>query len=577
VKVSYSKKSQAYGGAFIDMTQGEILRLIAPKKQTITDAPTLSIDCKAAKYSIIEISANRSADFVNFNTDLEGHILQVKHLVAGTSITLPGANNVSGNWAENIDDITMVACFYNGTSWIFELTPVLAGAALSTLATPTGFALTPGNASMGIVWNAVANATGYVLQSSLDGSSWTQVYSGSATSQNFTGLTNGQLYYYRVKATAPGYNDSAFASGSATPDVGSLPQLATPTGLTITPSDSLLALDWNNVTNATGYVVQRATDAGFTANLSTTNLSGGTNSSYNQFASPNGTLFYVRVKATAAGYTDSDWVSGSGTPSAGSSYDSDAQAFITAVESTGVTLSTTIKDAVNGLELAVKAIGRSKFKAVYPLVGGTAAAQARNLINPADSNAAHRITWAGTLTHNANGVTGDGASGYGDLNYNPSTAGMTTSSAHISAYVRACTANNGNGNAVIGAKESTNEVLLVSDFANLTYASLFNNTDYLNQSPTTGRTGMFVVSRQSSSSAKFWRNGTLLEEVTGAPGDLPNGKTLLLNQAEGNTPQAAFSDANVAFVSLGSALSDADETALRNAVVAFQTALGRNV
>lgn len=355
---------------------------------------------------------------------------------------------------------------------------------------------------------------------------------------------------------------------------GGTPTLAAPANLVITPSDSLLALDWDNVANATGYVVQRATDAGFTANLSTTNLSGGTNSSYNQFASPNGTLFYVRVKATAAGYNDSPWTSGSGTPSAGAGYDADSEAFFTAA---GIT-NTAQKDAVDDLVVALKTASIwSKMHAIYPFVGGTSTTHKFNLKNPADSNAAHRIAWVGTLTHNANGVTGDGTTGYGNLNYNPSTAGMTDSSAHISAYVRACTANNGNGNAVIGSKNSTNEMLLVSDFANLTYASLFNSGDYLNESPTTGRTGMFVVSRQSSGSAKLWRNGSLLETVTGAAGTPPDAKTLLLNIAEGTTDGTAYSDANVAFVSMGTGLTDADELALRNAVVAFQTALGRNV
>ena len=68
------------------------------------------------------------------------------------------------------------------------------------------------------------------------------------------------------------------------------------------------------------------------------------------------------------------------------------------------------KDAINTLVMDLKAFDLwTRGRAFYPFVGGTAASHAENLF---DSNS--QITWTGAITHDANGVTGNG--GYGDTN-----------------------------------------------------------------------------------------------------------------------------------------------------------------
>ena len=64
----------------------------------------------------------------------------------------------------------------------------------------------------------------------------------------------------------------------------------------------------------------------------------------------------------------------------GVSYDADAQAFFTRVTSAGGTLSATEKLATNQLVLDMKSAGIwSSMKAIYPMVGASAAACAQNL------------------------------------------------------------------------------------------------------------------------------------------------------------------------------------------------------
>jgi len=69
---------------------------------------------------------------------------------------------------------------------------------------------------------------------------------------------------------------------------------------------------------------------------------------------------------------------------------------------------------------------------IYPFVGGTAGTHAQNL-----KSSSFTITWNGTVTHNANGITGDGATGFGDTTYIPSSSGqMILDSTHASFYRR---------------------------------------------------------------------------------------------------------------------------------------------
>lgn len=88
--------------------------------------------------------------------------------------------------------------------------------------------------------------------------------------------------------------------------------------------------------------------------------------------------------------------------------DSDAQAFITAVG----TLNDTQKTAINNLVKGLKLNGTwAKYKALYPVIGGTASAHKWNLKDPRDLDAAFRLTFNGTWTHNEFGAKGDGATG----------------------------------------------------------------------------------------------------------------------------------------------------------------------
>ena len=115
---------------------------------------------------------------------------------------------------------------------------------------------------------------------------------------------------------------------------------------------------------------------------------------------------------------------------AASAFDADAQAFITAAAITDVTQ----QNAINTLVLALKGYSIwTKFKAIYPIVGGSASSHKYNLKDPRDLDAAFRLTFAVGWTHSANGMTPNGVT-YANTFFKPSTEGLTYNNNHLSYY-----------------------------------------------------------------------------------------------------------------------------------------------
>jgi len=120
------------------------------------------------------------------------------------------------------------------------------------------------------------------------------------------------------------------------------------------------------------------------------------------------------------------------------SFDPDAQAFITAAAITNPIQ----QNAINQLVLDLKAYSIwTKFKALYPFVGGTATTHKYNLKNPLDTNAAFRLVFNGGWTHSANGALSNGTNGYADTFLNPSIS-LSQNSTNLSYYSRTNTDGN---------------------------------------------------------------------------------------------------------------------------------------
>jgi hypothetical protein len=212
----------------------------------------------------------------------------------------------------------------------------------------------------------------------------------------------------------------------------------------------------------------------------------------------------------------------------------------------------------------------TKFNAIYPIVGGSAASHKWNLKDPRDLDAAFRLTFATGLTHSSTGMVSNGSSGYANTNFTPSTSG-TLNSHHVSFYSRT----NSNGTEVEMGVQSSGTTLLEIRTAGTTYAAINSGGTYSTFADTDSR-GLYIANRTASNVINVFRNST--KKVTGstASSNLPNLKMNLLAWNNGGSAQY-YSLKECAFASIGDGLSDAEAANFYTAVQAYQTALSRNV
>jgi hypothetical protein len=345
------------------------------------------------------------------------------------------------------------------------------------------------------------------------------------------------------------------------------------TGATLTPAaptsgvvnDTSKTFDWTNVSGFSGVNnYEYLTDGGTTYAAVTTKpiiVSG---------AVAIGNL-KLRVKA-AAGRNASAVLSNATAFTAGSSYDTDAQAFFTAAS----IANSTQQGAVNQLVLDLKSAGIwTKMKALYPFVGGTSTTHKWNLKDPRDLDAAFRLTFPNGATHSANGVDWNGTNQYARTFLSPATS-LAAASAHISYYSRS---NINRAESDMGIDGDPGIDLQIG-YQNGGRTKMFGSTNGTTTQITVSDTrGFFLSSRISTTSLTFYRNGTSIATQTGSSttaittltgdifiGSLSAGGTVYLP----TTKQCAFA-------SIGSGLTSTEVTSFQTAVNTFQTALTRNV
>ena len=243
------------------------------------------------------------------------------------------------------------------------------------------------------------------------------------------------------------------------------------------------------------------------------------------------------------------------------SIDADATAFFARVTTAGGTLSATERTAVNTLVKQLKANGIwTKMKAIYPMVGASAAACAQNL-----KSASFTASFTAGWTFASSGATPNGTSAYMDTNLTPSIS-LSASSSHFSKYNRT--------NDLTGDK--TDGAIVAPVFFQFNFSA--GNTvmgdvgTVVSYTPTDTR-GFFVSSRTSSSLIKLFRNNVTLGTNTSL-------NTAIVNipiYIGARNPGQFYNSYECAFASLGDGLTDTEASNFYTAVQAFQTTLSRNV
>jgi len=245
----------------------------------------------------------------------------------------------------------------------------------------------------------------------------------------------------------------------------------------------------------------------------------------------------------------------------GGGFDPDAQAFFDRVTTAGGTLSTTEKNATNQLVLDMKSAGIwSSMKAVYPMVGASAAACAQNL-----KSSSFTGTFTSGWTFASTGVTPNGTSAYMDTGVNPN-SNLSQNSTHISFYSRTDT----DGIYIdIGA----GNLHLFPRFGNTFYPRVYSTGYNVSNSSSLG---FFMGNRTTVNDVKGQKNNTITN-FTSSFSSSPDLNIYIGAYNSGAGVADFFSTRQCAFSSIGDGLTDTQASNFYTAVQAFQTTLARQI
>lgn len=253
-------------------------------------------------------------------------------------------------------------------------------------------------------------------------------------------------------------------------------------------------------------------------------------------------------------------------PDAGSPYDSDAKAFLDAA----VITDSTISNAIDTFVKALKSNGIwNKFYAIYPFVGGSASAHKWNLKDPRDLDAAFRLTFYGGLTHNANGVTGNGLTGYAETHFNPVAVAVNRENFGFTIYSRSASW----GGYAMGVTDGASFSLFLRSGTSQ-YYGVFDDGSAVGTLANGNKT--LTTQRSSNTLQTLYQNGSsVLSLNTSTTKNNTNYSFMLF--ARGGVGGGGFSAINTALHAFHTVLTVGEIATFNTLVVNFQTALSRNV
>jgi len=248
----------------------------------------------------------------------------------------------------------------------------------------------------------------------------------------------------------------------------------------------------------------------------------------------------------------------------GGGFDADAIAFFDRVTAASGSLTTTEQDAVNTLVVQMKTYGIwGSMKAIYPMVGASAAACSQNLVS-----ASFTGSFSSGWTFASTGVTGNGTSTFMNTNFNAQALGESINNYSIFMYTRTLgTTDAGNGITTSGGRTD------LLDFDGKRYWTCGLPATQINGG--TKWIGLSLGSRISTTSNKLYRNNT----------NTYSNNTLNTSTSFFNSPlfmgsltgYSVFANYQYALFGMGNGLTDTQASNFYTAVQAFQTSLSRQV
>ena len=251
------------------------------------------------------------------------------------------------------------------------------------------------------------------------------------------------------------------------------------------------------------------------------------------------------------------------------SRDQDAQAFFNRVMGAGGSLTSTEQSAIIQLVIDMKTAGIwDSMKAIYPMVGASAAACAQNL-----KSSSFTGTFTSGWTFASTGATPNGTSAYMNSNFIPSTEYLTNNSASMGFYSPTLALDT---QIAMGADISGSGINLLNRYYN-TGNNYIGRAFVREMMPTTqlSNIGFTFLSTINNTSLKLYFNSSNVYTNT-----TPENSTLRPNisiYVGGLNGGVQRTSQQFRFAFIGNGLTDTEASNFYTAVQAFQTTLSRQV
>jgi hypothetical protein len=252
--------------------------------------------------------------------------------------------------------------------------------------------------------------------------------------------------------------------------------------------------------------------------------------------------------------------------------DDDALSFIAAAGSVDP-LTGPEKAAVSTLVASLKTESLwGKFYALYPFIGGDFTAHAQDLkgtypITHDGSGAG--LAWQ-AATHDANGVTGNGSSAYGNTGVNFSTLSALNSA---SLYIYNKSATPATGGVFIGAFDGTRRAIIAISGTSVVSSGINSPTANIGVLASGGDMRSHIAYNRSEAAVQNIYGYGIFASNTDASTAATNFSIAIL--ARGAASMSLFSNANLGFAAIGQSLTSGEWATFRSIIDTFQAALGR--
>ncbi len=242
---------------------------------------------------------------------------------------------------------------------------------------------------------------------------------------------------------------------------------------------------------------------------------------------------------------------------------------------TGITESNQ-QSAINQLSYDLVNTGlMNKMIGIYPFVGGNATSHSYNLKDPRNADAAFRLTFSGGMTHSSTGIQFGGVNGYA-VTYINGLTNIPQTNMHSSVYSRTTTV--GANAYEVAINNNTTLFQQLRPGVHFYSGNGVANAGGVAFTTTNNAQGYWIGSKFNTSTRFGYRNGVLNSLVTTTNDTtLSPSLQLIIGAVNNSFSITGYSSKELAFVTIGLGLSQAECAALSTIVAAFQTTLGRNV